>query len=162
MIIESQEVASAASGKAGGFLARDWGSGVTEPLHIISFDMHVKLAKELDVKSFRYLDTLSVSQSKKIAPRPDNSWLDRNVICRVLDKNTAQVDPKELTDKMLAESISKGTRIMIDKALHVKKNQDGLFEIILRNNPKVISKKVLICMGPWSGNSLIMSHETSS
>ena len=33
LIVEASAVASAASGKGGGFLARDWGSGPTEQLH---------------------------------------------------------------------------------------------------------------------------------
>ena len=37
LIIERTSVACAASGKAGGFLAREWGSGATTPLHQISF-----------------------------------------------------------------------------------------------------------------------------
>ena len=44
-VIERTSIAAAASGKAGGFLAREWGSGVTQQLHQVSFDMHEKLGK---------------------------------------------------------------------------------------------------------------------
>ena len=44
-IVERVSVAAAASGKAGGFLAREWGSGTTQQLHQVSFDMHEKLGK---------------------------------------------------------------------------------------------------------------------
>eukprot|EP00961_Rhodomonas_salina_P246522 3330934-Rhodomonas_salina.2 len=35
-----EQVAAAASGKAGGFLARGWGNGATRQLHELSFDLH--------------------------------------------------------------------------------------------------------------------------
>ena len=44
-IVERSQVACAASGKAGGFLARGWGSGATRQLHEVSFDLHEQLAK---------------------------------------------------------------------------------------------------------------------
>ena len=44
-VVERVSVAAAASGKAGGFLAREWGSGTTQQLHQVSFDMHEKLGK---------------------------------------------------------------------------------------------------------------------
>lgn len=44
-VVERVSVAAAASGKAGGFLAREWGSGATQQLHQVSFDMHEKLGK---------------------------------------------------------------------------------------------------------------------
>ena len=73
-IIERTAVAAAASGKAGGFLARDWGSGPTVPLHQISFDMHETLAKEFNLESYRRIDTLSVNGARK--GNPIASWLD--------------------------------------------------------------------------------------
>ncbi|CAE7247581.1 unnamed protein product, partial [Symbiodinium sp. CCMP2456] len=45
VLIERAAVAAAASGHAGGFLARGWGSGATEALHHQGFDLHEKLAK---------------------------------------------------------------------------------------------------------------------
>lgn len=48
-IIERVAVASAASGKGGGFLARDWGDGSpTEALHKRSFALHEALAGNSD------------------------------------------------------------------------------------------------------------------
>jgi FAD dependent oxidoreductase len=44
-VIERTSIAAAASGKAGGFLAREWGSGSTQQLHQVSFDMHETLGK---------------------------------------------------------------------------------------------------------------------
>ena len=44
-VVERTNVGAAASGKAGGFLAREWGSGSTQQLHQVSFDMHEKLGE---------------------------------------------------------------------------------------------------------------------
>lgn len=44
-VVERTNVGAAASGKAGGFLAREWGSGSTKQLHQVSFDMHETLGE---------------------------------------------------------------------------------------------------------------------
>ena len=36
LIIEREKVAAAASGKGGGFLARDWGDSITRKLHTVA------------------------------------------------------------------------------------------------------------------------------
>ena len=89
LIIEQTGIASAASGKAGGFLARDWGDGPTVPLHEISFEMHQKLAAELDVKSYRLVKTLEVNGNRKAANVA--SWLDKKASSELMDQRTAQV-----------------------------------------------------------------------
>jgi glycine/D-amino acid oxidase-like deaminating enzyme len=50
---KASHVAPAASGKSGGFLAREWGSGPTVQLHQKGFDLHVEVAKKLGITSFR-------------------------------------------------------------------------------------------------------------
>lgn len=45
-VVERVSVAAAASGKAGGFLAREWGTGATVEISRVSFDMHEKLGEE--------------------------------------------------------------------------------------------------------------------
>ncbi|MGA8401215.1 MAG: FAD-dependent oxidoreductase, partial [Stellaceae bacterium] len=47
-VVESTGVACAASGKSGGFLARDWCAGTPlDPLARRSFDLHAELAAEI-------------------------------------------------------------------------------------------------------------------
>ncbi len=54
LVIERSSVGAAASGKAGGFLAKGWGDGgSTQQLHRVSFEMHEALAQKLGIKSFR-------------------------------------------------------------------------------------------------------------
>jgi glycine/D-amino acid oxidase-like deaminating enzyme len=100
LIIEKTSIAAAASGKAGGFLARNWGSGPTVQLHERGFDMHKQLATTLGVESYRQVDTLNVDGNTKGVNVA--SWLDRKVTSSLMDRDTAQVTPLELTQKMLA------------------------------------------------------------
>jgi glycine/D-amino acid oxidase-like deaminating enzyme len=101
-VVERTAIAAAASGKAGGFLAREWGSGPTVQLHQKSFDMHAELASELNIKSYRVLETLSVSGRRK-GP-VDASWLDGKVTSSKMDGATAQVTPFEFTSRVFEEA----------------------------------------------------------
>ena len=127
-VVEQSSVACAASGRAGGFLARNWGAGHTAELHRVSFGLHEELATELSLRGFRKMPTLGVTPG---ARRPDidalvaegrlPSWLDRDVAkAKLLDDpgmarrsmhrwDTAQTDPRELTAKFLAAA---GSRVV--------------------------------------------------
>jgi len=118
-IIERTEIAAAASGKGGGFLARDWGRGPTKALHELSFDLHAELAEQLGVSSYRKISTLEVRGElglrewppKHVTAKPIKTsplhpdWLDRtDTKSTLLDQNTAQVAPKELCEKLFEAS----------------------------------------------------------
>ena len=61
-VVERCGIACAASGRAGGFLARDWcDSYELGTLARRSFDMHAALGEEFNTTDYRRLDTLSVS-----------------------------------------------------------------------------------------------------
>jgi hypothetical protein len=87
--------------QAGGFLARDWGSGPTAQLHVASFALHEQLAEELGIESFRKLPTLKVKVGRKGAANAA-SWLDGKATSSMMDAGTAQVTPLELTEKFMA------------------------------------------------------------
>ena len=61
IVVEQHSVAAAASGKGGGFLARDWGSGPTTQLHKVSYALHEELAETLGITSYRKIPVLRVS-----------------------------------------------------------------------------------------------------
>lgn len=88
-IIEQSSVAAAASGKAGGFLAREWGSGPTVQLHHKSFDMHKHLAEQLGLESYRQVDTLEVNGNRK--GKNVAGWLNGKVSSSTMDSVTSQV-----------------------------------------------------------------------
>ena len=79
-VIERESVAAAASGKGGGFLARDWGSGCTEQLHQVSFELHAQLAVELNIESYRTLPVLEVTPGERSNRTADLCpWIDGEV-----------------------------------------------------------------------------------
>merc|ERR1712151_18065 len=110
-ILEATEIAHAASGKGGGFMAKTWGDGgVTQTLHRLSFELYESLADELQCTSYRKLPVLSVGPSEnagksnkkldKIIP----GWLDGNynrVSLLGQGDDTAQITPSEFTRKAL-------------------------------------------------------------
>ncbi len=67
VVIERVALASAASGKSGGFLARDWCDGSPlAPLARRSFELHATLAEDLGgAWGYRRLDTLGVIASAR-------------------------------------------------------------------------------------------------
>ena len=76
-LLESNEPASAASGKGGGFMARSWGSGSTVALHELAFDLYEEYCREWNVESYRKLPVLSVSPSSS-SSREKKSVRERN------------------------------------------------------------------------------------
>ena len=130
VLIERVGVASAASGKGGGFLARDWGDGSpTEELHRRSFQLHEELAETLQISTYRKIPTLSVSGGKKnAAVTPLVSWLDGDVArCRHMDgpEGTAQVTPRELCEKLHAAAVAAGATSIKGEVCGVAFNEDG-------------------------------------
>jgi glycine/D-amino acid oxidase-like deaminating enzyme len=150
LIIEKTSIAAAASGKAGGFLARNWGSGPTVQLHERGFDMHAQLAKTLDINSYRRVDTLNVDGNRK-GPNAA-SWLDRTVSSSLMDRDTAQVTPLELTQKMLAAAQETGcTEVLLDSAEGLCVEGDVVTGVRTKSNGVISASSVVICLGPWSG-----------
>jgi hypothetical protein len=67
-LVEENAIASAASGKSGGFLALDWHGPSTTSLAALSFRLHKALAAEYDGKrrwGYRVMDSLSFSISAR-------------------------------------------------------------------------------------------------
>jgi len=166
-VIERHEVACAASGKAGGFLARNWGSGPTQQLHEASFDLHVQLADDLKLQGFRKLPTLSVSAGPRRAKVVDAcswvpEWLDRDIAkASLLDDpglvrrsmgnwDTAQTSPKELTASFLeAAARSAGLRILTGKAEGVVLRGEQVTGVVV-DGRAIAADVVVVAMGPWS------------
>ena len=66
-VIERCDTACAASGKSGGFLARDWCVGQPQdPLAQLSFDLHTDLADALETDyGYRRVDTYAMALSDR-------------------------------------------------------------------------------------------------
>ncbi|EKX33390.1 hypothetical protein GUITHDRAFT_158911 [Guillardia theta CCMP2712] len=156
-VIERSEIACAASGKAGGFLARGWGNGDTAELHEVSFDLHEQLSKDLKLKGYRKLPTLSVaagSRSKTVEAAVSSgkapSWLDKNVAkASLMDDETAQTNPFELTTALMDFAVSKGAKVVKGKVDGIEMEGDEVKAV--RVGDKAIETDCcVIAMGPWS------------
>lgn len=144
---KAEQVAPAASGKSGGFLAREWGSGPTVELHQRSFDLHVELAKTLRVDSFRPVDVLSVQVGRKGATGV--SWLDRVAATAPMKGAAAQVTPLELTEKLIAAS---GAEVRLGVCASGVRIESGrVTGVTLDDGSLLATDAVVVAAGPWSG-----------
>jgi glycine/D-amino acid oxidase-like deaminating enzyme len=154
IVVEQTSVACAASGKAGGFLARTRGHGPTVELHEKSFELHRELAATLKLESYRSVKTLSIDGSSKGSNIP--KWLDRKVSSKLMDEDTAQVTPLELTTKLLeAAALDGKTQVMIDKVTGVNIEDTQVKSIVCEKNGVIHCDAVVVAMGPWSGETLL-------
>lgn len=150
VIIESTMIAAAASGKAGGFLARNMGYGITKELHEKSFDLHEQLAHTLSLKTYRKIPTIALDGSRngkqKIA-----SWLDRKVSSQLmsLEADTAQVTPKELTEAFVNHAVSHGAEVIIGKTEDIIKDGGKVTSVIV-NGKEIQCSSLIVAMGIWS------------
>ncbi|OWT41299.1 cytoplasmic protein [Cryptococcus neoformans] len=164
-IVEGTNIAAAASGFSGGFLAKDWHGSSTSSLSEFSFDLHASLAKEFGGKEkwgYRTVETLSIetdatSMSKKASPLP---WLRNGLVqsSRVLGSHTttAQVHPRLFTtffaNKFLEEP---STSVVIGtvKSLNLEDGASKSIGVVSPEGEKteIDADVVVIAAGPWTG-----------
>ena len=156
LVVERHSVAAAASGKGGGFLARDWGSGPTVALHKVSFALHEELANELDIKSYRKIPVLSVSPGTRTKRTNDICpWLDGDIAdSKWMDKDGgAQVAPLELCTKLMNAAVAAGATLQIGTVEGVEKSGDAEERAVsaVKVDGELIPCKAFCCtMGPWA------------
>jgi glycine/D-amino acid oxidase-like deaminating enzyme len=167
-ILEANELASAASGKGGGFMARSWGDGTaTQGLHELSFDRYEELCPKIGCRSYRKLPVLSVTPNQG---RQNNNgggggggiskgrkanyanllpdWLDGDESIRMISpmgygQDTAQVTPHDFVMK-LWENISQSTNTV---------NED--------NSSKPNNLSVRLVLGTCTGVETTTTTDTS-
>jgi len=148
-LVERHGIACAASGKAGGFLARGWGSGPTEALHHRGFDLHGKLAEDLGVQSYRRLPTLSVDGGRRARKAPsDFPWVDI-ASSELMDKATAQVNPAEITSKLFEAAAARGAAFMRGAVEGVRREGVQVTAVVV-DGEEVPCDAVVFAMGPWT------------
>lgn len=158
LLVERHSVAAAASGKGGGFLARDWGSGPTEQLHQVSFGLHAELASALKISSYRKIPVLSVAPGKRsgrtsqICPWLDGEYADSSY----MDKDGgAQVAPLELCTKLVEAAVANGAELRIGSVEGVKttpaaEGQCEAVRAVVIDGEEVEASAVVCTMGPWA------------
>jgi glycine/D-amino acid oxidase-like deaminating enzyme len=158
-IVERYDVACAASGKAGGFLAMDWCDG--SPLGTLarkSFQLHAELAETLGADyGYRRMTTLAVTAAdhgvRERRSVPDEfAWLDANgVPSGVLGtpSTTAQVHPQQFTQALLQAALTRGAQLQIG-CVHGVALADGQVHGVRVDGQIIPANAVVIAMGPWS------------
>jgi glycine/D-amino acid oxidase-like deaminating enzyme len=158
IVIERHEVAGAASGKSGGFLALDWCSG--SPLDRLarrSFELHAELSSELgDPWGYRRLTTYSGCAAKDDAARgpPARPWLAGGVTITGrlgTPESTAVVDPRAFTTGLMRAAKMHGAVLRHDTVVDlVRGPRAALRGVALASGEIVEGDAVVIAMGPWS------------
>ncbi|MDX1433720.1 MAG: FAD-dependent oxidoreductase [Gammaproteobacteria bacterium] len=160
-VIERGGVACAASGKAGGFLARDWCDGSPlGPLARTSFRMHAELARRIDSDyGYRAMTTFAVIARGVGAMHADNTrvgaeWLDGD--CAVHTRlggadSTAQVHPRRFTHALMDAARSMGAQLVDGRVEGVSVAGSPPRVRGVRVDGAVMpADSVIIAMGPWS------------
>jgi glycine/D-amino acid oxidase-like deaminating enzyme len=159
-VVERADIAAAASGKAGGFLALDWCSGT--PLDALarrSFWLHDALPKQVDAEwHYRRMTAYSGFVARENTARRNVSaefgWLaDGVAISSQLGttETTAIVPPRTFTTAMMAAAQGFGAKHQAGAVTGLVRNADGSAVRGVELGDRVIeADAVVIAMGPWS------------
>ena len=172
-LVDPVGIAPCASGKAGGFLAKDWRDGTPlQELQRKGFELHQELANELeDPIDYRRLTCQAVAvdafkQTKKPTNRKSRTleWVDHDGVfgsASMGEKDTiAQVHPKKLCEALWKYSESQGSTLKIGKVVKVltttsngeadDSQEECLQGIQLEDGTTIAADKIIIACGPWT------------
>jgi glycine/D-amino acid oxidase-like deaminating enzyme len=154
-VIESTGLACAASGKAGGFLARDWSDGT--PLAALSrrsFALHAELNDRLaGAWGYRRLDTYGGGAGFPAGRGAYRlGWLSSEVkVGQKLGspRNTAQVDPGRFTAAMMRAAAAQGAQLRPGRVTAIAQRGGRATGVIVAEET-IEADAVVVAMGPWS------------
>jgi glycine/D-amino acid oxidase-like deaminating enzyme len=156
-VIERSEIACAASGKSGGFLAMDWCDG-TPLMHLArrSFELHAELAEDLDGDwGYRGLTTYSGTVGR-LSPRASRhsllKWTSSEVAINGRlgsASTTAQVHPAAFTTGMMRAAQERGAELRIARVTGLLRRGDKVVGVDL-DGETLEGDAIVIAMGPWS------------
>src|SRR5438067_1722187 len=154
-VIEGTGLACAASGKSGGFLARDWCDGSPlAPMARRSFALHAELAERIaDNWGYRRLDTYGgFAGFARQRSRHDLGWLSAEVtIGQILGspETTAQVHPGQFTAAMMHAAEAQGAELRCGRVTGIAQYAGRAIGVEV-DGEIVEGDAVVIAMGPWS------------
>jgi glycine/D-amino acid oxidase-like deaminating enzyme len=158
-IIERCELAAAASGKAGGFLAADWNDdSPVGPLSRESFKLHAELSSELGAGKIDYRRLSCTAVALADGPTPPApaklrgvEWADMGAIgARPMGDETtiAQVHPRKLTLAMANAAESRGSTVRIGTVAEIEAGTP--VRLRLADGEWLEADAVVLAMGPWT------------
>lgn len=154
-VIECTGIACAASGKSGGFLAREWCDGsLLAPLARRSFDLHAELAERSGEDwGYRRLDTYGgFAGFPSRRSSHDLRWLSNDVtVSQRLgsSENTAQVHPGQFTAAMMRAAEAQGAELRPGRVTGIRQHAGRAVGVEI-DGALVEGDAVVIAMGPWS------------
>src|SRR5882724_10100063 len=157
-VVERTEVAAAASGKAGRFLALDWCAGT--PLDALarrSFELHAALPNEVGADwSYRRMNAYSgVAVGDRSAHRhkpAELEWLADGVIITSrlgTPETTAIVPPRTFTSAMMTAAQARGARLQKGPVTDLVRSGAGVRGVEV-DGRVIEADAIVIAMGPWS------------
>ena len=160
IVVERTEVAAAASGKAGGFLALDWCAGT--PLDALarrSFQLHAILPHEIASDwAYQRMTAYSGNVVSGRAHRRNRSatldWLSEGVIIANrlgTPDTTAIVHPRKFTSAIMSAAQRSGAQLCLGRVAGITRSADGSTTRGVEVDGRVVeADAVVIAMGPWS------------
>lgn len=158
-VVERSEVASSASGKAGGFLALDWCAG--SPLDALarrSFALHASLHEAIGgdwgyQRMTAYSGLVVSERDKRRYVAAELDWLSDGVIIAArlgTTDTTAIVHPRSFTLAMMRAAQQHGARLRHGQVTGVIRRGDAIVEGVEVDGETIRADAIVIAMGPWS------------
>jgi glycine/D-amino acid oxidase-like deaminating enzyme len=158
LVVERTGIACAASGKAGGFLARHWCDGAPlQQLARRSFDLHAELAEQSrEDWGYRRLTTYGGLSTERAVIRGHAqspiAWVSPRVeIGHQLGspEDTAQVHPALFTAAMMRTAQRNGAELRLGLVTGIQ-HAAGRITGVAVDSEIIEADAVIIAMGPWS------------
>ena len=156
-VLERSAIACAASGKAGGFLAKDWCDGT--PLMQLarrSFELHAELAEGLNGDwGYRRLTTFGGMigrPSSRTSRGPSPEWISPDVAINGRlgsPGTTAQVSPAAFTHGMMRAAQARGAGLRLGTVTGLLRRGRDVVGVDL-DGEAIPADAIVIAMGPWS------------
>jgi glycine/D-amino acid oxidase-like deaminating enzyme len=162
IVIERHEVAGAASGKSGGFLALDWCRGTPiDRLARRSFALHAELAEELgNPWGYRRLETYAGHAAENDTARGTElttgkrPWLSASVTLTGRlgsPQTTALVEPRAFTTGLMRAAQAEGAALRHGTVVDLVRGPTGAISGVALDGGEILEgDAVVIAMGPWS------------
>jgi glycine/D-amino acid oxidase-like deaminating enzyme len=160
IVVERTEVAAAASGKAGGFLALDWCAG--SPLDALarrSFGLHAALPDEIAGdwgyrRMTAYSGFVLPERHRRRREPAELDWLSDGVIIASplgTTETTAIVHPRAFTIAMMGAAKKHGAELRHGRVNGIVRSADGSTVLGVEVDGGLVkSDAVIVTMGPWS------------
>jgi len=160
IVVESTEVAAAAPGKAGGFLALDWCAGTpVDALARRSFQLHAALPQEIaDDWGYRPMTAYSGFVASEREPRRQKpsefDWLSNSVVIASrlsTTETTAIVHPRMFTSAVMRAAQARGAELRRGRATGVVRHTHATTVRGVEVDGDIIeADAVVVPMGIWS------------